>query len=85
MRPRVPAWVLDSLGILYGEEIKGARKVLTAAALTYVAAVVSTALQVFLSGTSHKIIEEINFSLDILSKFRYTIVTDLLSWNVRHS
>lgn len=39
--------VLDSLGILYGEEIKGARKVLTAAALTYVAAVVSTALQVF--------------------------------------
>ncbi len=39
--------VLDSLGILYGDEIKGARKVLSAAALTYVAAVVSTALQVF--------------------------------------
>ena len=39
--------VLRSLGILGEKEAKGARKVLTAAALTYVAAVVSTALQVF--------------------------------------
>ena len=30
--------VLDSQGILYGEELKGAKKVLSAAALTYVAA-----------------------------------------------
>ena len=30
--------VLDSQGILYGDELKGAKKVLSAAALTYVAA-----------------------------------------------
>ena len=38
--------VIDNAGILQGEEIKGARKVLNAAALTYVAAAVTTALQV---------------------------------------
>lgn len=37
--------ILDSSDLLYGEELKGAKKVLTAAALTYVAAVASTALQ----------------------------------------
>ncbi len=37
--------VLDSLGILYGDEVTGAKRVLRAAALTYVASVVSTALQ----------------------------------------
>ena len=36
---------LDSMGILESDELKGARKVLTAAAMTYVAALVSTALQ----------------------------------------
>ncbi len=38
--------ILDSLGILYGDEVTGAKRVLRAAALTYVASVVSTALQV---------------------------------------
>ena len=37
--------ILDSSDLLYDEELKGAKKVLTAAALTYVAAVASTALQ----------------------------------------
>ncbi len=37
--------IIDSMGILSDEEGKGAKKVLQAAALTYVAAVVSTALQ----------------------------------------
>lgn len=37
--------ILDASDLLYGEELKGAKKVLTAAALTYVAAVASTALQ----------------------------------------
>lgn len=37
--------ILDNLGILYGDEVTGARRVLRAAALTYVAAVISTALQ----------------------------------------
>lgn len=45
---------LDDSGILYGEEVKGARKVLTAAALTYVAAAAASILQllrlVFLFG-----------------------------------
>ena len=36
---------LDGMGILEGDELKGARKVLKAAAMTYVAALVSTALQ----------------------------------------
>jgi hypothetical protein len=39
--------VLDQTGILYGDEVKGARRVLKAAALTYVASVLSTALQLF--------------------------------------
>ncbi len=37
--------IIDSLGILYGDEVTGAKRVLRAAALTYVASVVSTALQ----------------------------------------
>lgn len=37
--------ILDSTDMLYGDELKGAKKVLAAAALTYVAAVASTALQ----------------------------------------
>ena len=37
--------ILEGDGILYGEEISGARKVLTAAALTYVAATVNALLQ----------------------------------------
>ena len=37
--------VLRDANILYGEELSGARKVLTAAALTYVAAVASSLLQ----------------------------------------
>ena len=37
--------VLQEANILYGEELTGARKVLTAAALTYVAAVASSILQ----------------------------------------
>lgn len=37
--------ILESRGLLYGEEMKGARRVLTAAAMTYVTAVVSTLLQ----------------------------------------
>lgn len=36
---------LESMNLLEGDELKGARKVLTAAAMTYVAALVSTALQ----------------------------------------
>ena len=36
---------LDGMGILEGDELKGARKVLKAAAMTYVAALVSTAMQ----------------------------------------
>lgn len=36
---------LESSGILYGEEITGAKKVLKAAALTYVAALVSSLAQ----------------------------------------
>ena len=36
---------LESMYILEGDELKGARKTLTAAAMTYVAAVASTALQ----------------------------------------
>ena len=36
---------IRDMDMLYGEELKGARKVLTAAAMTYVAAVASTALQ----------------------------------------
>lgn len=36
---------LESMGILESDELSGARKVLTAAAMTYVAALVSTALQ----------------------------------------
>lgn len=36
---------LDEMAILEGDELKGARKTLTAAAMTYVAAVASTALQ----------------------------------------
>jgi len=38
--------VIRDTGILYGEEITGAKKVLNAAALTYVAGVIATALQV---------------------------------------
>lgn len=38
--------VIDQTGILQGDEIKGARKVLNAAALTYVAGTLATALQV---------------------------------------
>lgn len=37
--------ILDERGLLGGEELKGAKKVLKAAAMTYVAAVASTALQ----------------------------------------
>ena len=37
--------ILDSRGILSGQELRGARKVLSAAAMTYVAATVSTLLQ----------------------------------------
>ena len=37
--------ILDSGNLLYDDEIKGAKKVLTAAAMTYVAATASTALQ----------------------------------------
>lgn len=37
--------ILDGSGMLYPDEMKGARRVLTAAAMTYVAAVVSTLLQ----------------------------------------
>lgn len=37
--------ILAESDMLYGDELKGARKVLTAAAMTYVAAVASTALQ----------------------------------------
>lgn len=36
---------LEGMGILEADELKGARKVLTAAAMTYVAALVSTSLQ----------------------------------------
>lgn len=39
--------VLDGTGILYGDEVTGAKRVLRAAALTYVASVLSTALQLF--------------------------------------
>lgn len=39
--------VLDGTGILYGNEVTGAKRVLRAAALTYVASVLSTALQLF--------------------------------------
>ena len=39
--------ILGNTGMLYPDEVRETRKVLTAAALTYVAAVVSTALQVF--------------------------------------
>jgi hypothetical protein len=39
--------VLNKSGILSGDEVKGARRVLRAAALTYVASVLSTALQLF--------------------------------------
>lgn len=38
--------VIRDAGILYGDEITGAKKVLNAAALTYVAGVIATALQV---------------------------------------
>ncbi len=38
--------IIGDNGILQGEEIKGARKVLNAAALTYVAGMIATALQV---------------------------------------
>ncbi|MBO5082323.1 MAG: zinc metallopeptidase [Lachnospiraceae bacterium] len=38
--------VIRDTGILYGDEITGAKKVLNAAALTYVAGVIATALQV---------------------------------------
>lgn len=38
--------VIRNTGILYGDEITGAKKVLNAAALTYVAGVIATALQV---------------------------------------
>lgn len=37
--------ILSSRGILYGEEIKGAKKVLQAAAMTYVAAAVTSIMQ----------------------------------------
>ena len=37
--------VLENDGILYGDEIKGARKVLSAAALTYVASAATAILQ----------------------------------------
>ena len=37
--------MLDEQGILYGEELTGCKKVLTAAAMTYVAAAASSALQ----------------------------------------
>ena len=37
--------ILDSGNLLYDDEINGAKKVLTAAAMTYVAATASTALQ----------------------------------------
>ena len=37
--------ILDSTDMLYGDELTGAKKVLTAAAMTYVAAVAATALQ----------------------------------------
>ena len=37
--------MLDEQGILYGEELSGCKKVLTAAAMTYVAAAASSALQ----------------------------------------
>ena len=39
--------ILDSSNILYGDENKGARRVLRAAALTYVASALATALQLF--------------------------------------
>ena len=35
---------LDSTGLLYGEELKGAKKVLSAAALTYLAAMITAVL-----------------------------------------
>lgn len=37
--------ILDNTDMLYGEELSGAKKVLSAAAMTYVAAVAATALQ----------------------------------------
>lgn len=37
--------IMDTDDLLYGEELKGAKKVLTSAAMTYVAAVAATALQ----------------------------------------
>ena len=37
--------LLDEQGILYGEELSGCKKVLSAAAMTYVAAAASSALQ----------------------------------------
>ena len=37
--------ILDNMGILDSDEMSGTKKVLTAAAMTYVAAVASTALQ----------------------------------------
>ena len=37
--------ILSSNGILYGDEIKGAKKVLGAAALTYVASAATAVLQ----------------------------------------
>lgn len=46
--------MLENQGILYGEELSGCKKVLSAAAMTYVAAAASSALQllrlVLLSG-----------------------------------
>ena len=38
---------LESMNILYDDELSGAKKVLSAAAMTYFAAVASTALQLF--------------------------------------
>ena len=37
--------ILDKSGMLYKDEVRGARKVLTAAAMTYITATVSTLLQ----------------------------------------
>lgn len=39
--------ILESTNILYGDENTGARRVLRAAALTYVASALATALQLF--------------------------------------
>ena len=51
---------LESMYLLEGDELTGARKTLTAAAMTYVAAVASTAALQFLRLVYWQIVGEIN-------------------------